>query len=81
MSQSMEVGLEQERLQQEAELNQKDNEEEVQQHTNTEERCLSNYWDRKPSLIRDSKECFKFIQNNPQIRWNWERVGTTERLL
>ena len=29
----MEVGLEEERLQQEAELNQKDNKEEVQQHT------------------------------------------------
>lgn len=38
----MEVGLEEERLQQEAELNQKDNKEEVQ-HTNREECSLSNY--------------------------------------
>lgn len=37
----MEAGVEQERLQQEAELNQKVNEEEVQQHANREEHVIS----------------------------------------
>lgn len=37
----MEAGVEQERLQQEAELNQKVNEEEVQQNANREEHVIS----------------------------------------
>lgn len=76
----MEVGLEEERLQQEAELNQKDNEEEVQ-HTNREECSLSNYWDRKPCLSRDAKNCFKFMKNNPQMRKKLGGAGLIKRLL